>query len=274
MVDGLAAEAEAKGQALRRPEPDGPLWVEGDRGRLGQVLVNLVTNSIRYTPRGGHIRVDVDADGGAGRVRVRDDGQGMDASMLEHLFEPFRQADDSLARSGGGLGIGLSIAHGIVALHGGTLEAFSEGPGRGSELVLRLPLTDRPEVGVDAAPEDVAGRQRVLLVDDNRDIRESTSMLLQVLGHDVVTCADAGEALARIDGARPSLVLVDIGLPDMDGYTLARRLRAAHGPSLRLVAVTGYATDDHRRRSREAGFDDHLVKPVSLEQLEHLLVGC
>jgi CheY-like chemotaxis protein/anti-sigma regulatory factor (Ser/Thr protein kinase) len=255
--------------------PAGPVWVEADATRLAQVVGNLLNNAAKYTPQGGHVRLAVGQEQGEAVLRVRDDGLGIPADLLPRVFELFTQGDPSLARSEGGLGIGLTLVKSLVEMHGGSVEARSDGPGRGSEFVVRLPALAEPPAPAAADGKcEVAGRpgRRVLVVDDNRDAAESLAMLLGVGGHDVRTAHDGPTALAVAAASRPEVVFLDIGLPRMDGYEVARRLRQQVGLRQALiVAVTGYGREEDRRRAEEAGFDAHLVKPADPEELQKLL---
>jgi len=276
----LAAE---RRQRLETTLPAGPLTLVGDPVRLVQVVGNLLANAIKYTSEGGRIALAVECDdGGAGEqavVRVTDTGIGIAAEMLPKVFDLFAQADHSPDREEGGLGIGLALVRELVDLHGGTVEASSPGPGQGAEFIVRLPLAARPALearppgtAVEAGRSRPVSPRRVLLVDDNQDSAESLAALLRVLGHDVAAAYDGHGAIAAARLVKPDLILLDIGMPDMNGYEVARQLRAE--PSLNsatLIALTGYGSEDDRRQSRAAGFDGHLVKPIDFEDLERVL---
>jgi signal transduction histidine kinase/CheY-like chemotaxis protein len=258
--------------------PGAPLRVVGDAVRLEQVVANLLTNAVKYTPAGGHIALRLAAEGGRAVLAVRDDGVGIEPALLPRIFEPFVQADQTLARTQGGLGLGLTLVHRLVALHGGSVEARSEGRGRGAELVVRLPLA--PEAGgVHAeAPRATAAEppaaRRVLVVEDNVDAAEVLSEFLAAAGHDVEVAHDGPTALEAAERRMPEVVLLDIGLPGMDGYETARRLRErAAGRAPVLIAVSGYGQEEDRRRSREAGIAHHLTKPVDLDALAALVAA-
>ena len=259
--------------------PPEPVPVKGDATRLAQVIDNLLNNAAKYTPEGGRIDLALAREGATAAVRVRDTGAGIPPEMLPHVFGLFTQVDRTLDRSQGGLGIGLTLVKRLTEMHGGTVHAFSAGPGQGSEFVVRLPMIDGGPRST-AAPADLSAaptrRQplRVLVVDDNVDAAESLAMLLRVEGHEVEAVHDGPSALAAARRFRPQVVLLDLGLPGMDGHEVARRLRQEPdlGP-LRLVALTGYGQDDDRRRSQAAGFDAHLVKPASPEALQQVLAG-
>ncbi|MBA4066593.1 MAG: chemotaxis protein CheR [Isosphaera sp.] len=254
--------------------PDGPLPVLGDPARLQQVQVNLLTNAAKYTPDGGEVWYALGAEGGEAVVRVRDSGVGMSADLLARAFDLFVQADDTLDRSGGGMGVGLTLVRAIVELHGGRVTANSDGPGKGSEFVVRLPLAAPAAAPVKApvrAPRP-AGARRVLVVEDDPDIRESLRAILALDGHEVVTAGDGPAALAVFDrGPPPDVALVDIGIPGMSGYDLARSIRARTDGPLRLVALTGYGRPGDREAAFAAGFDAHLTKPFHPRDLDTVL---
>jgi CheY-like chemotaxis protein/two-component sensor histidine kinase len=271
---------DARGHDLAVDVTPGPLWVRGDLTRLAQVFANLLNNAAKYTPDSGRVTVTVTRDAGTVTARVADTGVGMPPELLPRVFDLFTQADRSLDRAQGGLGIGLSLVKTLVELHGGRVEAHSGGPGRGSEFVVRLPVvTGEPVRGASATREGQprlsgasrAGSLRVLVVDDNADAATSMALLLRAAGHVTEAAHDGPAAVAAAERFRPDVVLLDIGLPGMDGYEVARRLRAAgDGRRPLLVAVTGYGGDVVRRRATEAGFDHHLVKPVDPEAVQAL----
>lgn len=253
------------------------LVVDGDRRRLMQVFANLLGNAAKYSPPGSTIVVSAAVENGEATVRVRDSGVGIDPALRPHIFDMFTQDPQSSGQSHGGLGLGLSIVHKLVKLHGGSVEAHSEGRGRGSEFVVRLPLAGlrdaalpRLEVERSKAARD-RNRTRILIVDDYAPAADSLSELLQVQGFETRVARDGAEALDAAIGFKPALALIDIGLPQMDGYELARRLRATVGlENLRLVALTGFGQAGDLARAEEAGFDAHLLKPVSLERLDEV----
>jgi PAS domain S-box-containing protein len=264
------------------PQPSEPLWVEGDRIRLSQMLGNLLHNAGKFTDPGGRVTVELAVDPPGERaewaeVVVRDTGIGMDPEMLERLFETFSQADRSLARSRGGLGLGLALVHGLAGLHGGEVSAASEGLGRGSRFTLRLPLASaaaapRAEAEV---PAPATSLPRVLVVEDNADAAESMQLLLELRGFETVTAGDGVAGLELARRFRPDVVLCDIGLPGaLDGYAVARELRADPAfAGLRLIALTGYGQAEDQRRAYAAGFDLHLTKPVDPATLLNLLAS-
>jgi signal transduction histidine kinase/CheY-like chemotaxis protein len=251
-----------------------PLWVEADALRLEQVITNLVHNAIKYTPKGGHIRVATAARDGGVEIAVRDDGIGVDPLTIPRLFDLFVQVDQSLARTQGGLGIGLTIVRKLVDLHGGTIAATSEGQGRGSEFTVWLPGRLEPPRATAplTPPTDVHGRRRrVLIVDDNEDATAMLAMLLQAWGHDVSTAGDGPSAIAAVEKQHPEILLLDLGLPGMSGYEVATKLREAGENDLQIVAVSGYGQPEDVARARAAGFDAHLTKPVDRVRLERVL---
>jgi PAS domain S-box-containing protein len=264
------------GHELSVELPREPVYLHGDLVRLSQVFCNLLNNAARYTPHGGRIDVSATLKASAVLVSVRDTGIGIPRDMLPKVFDMFTQVDRSLERSRGGLGIGLTLVKQLVELHGGRVEAHSAGLGQGSEFVVRLPVL--ADVGRSAvaprspAPVAAAGGRRVLVVDDNEDAAESLAILLRMMGLECVTAHDGLEGLRLAREQRPDVVLLDIGLPGMNGYDAAMAIRAEPwGQSATLVALTGWGQSEDRRRSREAGFDVHLVKPVAPEQIVEVL---
>jgi signal transduction histidine kinase len=253
----------------------GPLLVQGDLVRLGQVVANLLNNAAKYMAPGGRIRLKAGREADKIVLRLRDEGIGIAPEMLPQVFDLFTQADHAPALSQGGLGIGLTLVRRLVEMHGGTVEAHSEGIGRGSEFVVSLPaLLEAPPAPHSAgdAAGDSAPMRRILVVDDNIDSAESLAMLLRVWGHEVETAHNGSEALAAAPACQPEVALLDIDLPDMTGYELASKLRGRAGKdATAFVALTGYGQDGDHRRSAEAGFRAHLVKPVDPEALRKLL---
>jgi signal transduction histidine kinase len=272
-VSGLLEERQ---QSLELDVPAQGLALDADPMRFVQVLVNLLTNAAKYSNLGGHIRVRAAARGGRVEISVRDSGIGIGADMLPHLFDKFVQAPQSLDRSRGGLGLGLSIARSLVQLHGGEIAAHSAGPGAGSEFIIRLPPAGAPApLATGAAPAQLAAvaPRRVLLVDDNQDVLQGLRALLEVGGHEVQAVGDPASALRASASFVPDLAILDIGLPGMDGYELASELRRRPGfGNTRLVALSGYGQPADQARSRAAGFAAHLVKPITPAQLYSLLV--
>jgi signal transduction histidine kinase len=258
---------------------DEGLEVEGDLTRLTQVLGNLLNNAAKYTDPGGRINLSLRRADREVEISVRDTGIGIPPELLPRLFNLFTQVDAAAHRSQGGLGIGLALVRQLVEMHGGRVSALSDGPNQGSEFVIRLPLREaltREAVNGNAAlgPVVTGGRRghRILLADDNRDALDSLATLLQCDGHEVHTAADGAEALALAAVCRPDVMLLDIGMPKLDGYEVARRVRAEPwGKGTVLIALTGWGQDEDRRRSREVGFDNHLVKPLDPDKLSAML---
>lgn len=250
-----------------------PVWVQADAARLEQIIVNLMDNALKYTPPGRRIAVNVRPDGAQALLQVADDGQGMSPELLRSAFDLFVQGERGPSRESGGLGLGLTLARRLVQLHGGDITAASAGVGQGSTFSVRLPAAAAPAVSAAGAPSTgTNGARSVLVVEDNVDAGESLVALLELLGHRA-EWTDLGErGVQRAAALLPDLVLVDVGLPDIDGYEVARRLRAQPATqALRLVALTGYGTPEDRQRALAAGFDDHLAKPIGLPELEALL---
>lgn len=257
-------------------DPD-VLWVHGDAVRLQQVTVNLLNNAAKYNDAGGHVWLSAKRDGADAVIRVRDDGVGIPKEMLESAFELFVQSKRTLDRSDGGLGVGLTLVKGLVAKHGGTVTARSEGEGKGSELEVRLPLVQRPVVDTGplrSGPKRVLPpNARIVVVEDSADSREGLCSLLRLAGFECHASGDGMEGLALIEEVKPHAAIVDIGLPTIDGMEFARRVRRSQGATAEtyLIALTGYGQPEDRKKVREAGFDEHLVKPVDFVALERLL---
>ena len=294
-----SSAALTRGRTVTFDRADGPLWVDADPVRLEQVVTNLLQNALKYSPADTPITVSVDRELGWARLRVCDQGIGIEPEELGRIFDTFHQLPTSLARSGGGLGLGLSLVRHLVRLHGGRVEARSDGLGKGSEFIVRIPLLAEDRIPVEqpeplfapsaGPPYDVelridgdgqtGGAQgatdpsgtRILVVEDLDDAREALAELLRLYGHEVDVAADGLTALDLAVLHPPQIALLDIGLPGIDGYELARRLRDRLGRTVTLVAMTGYGQADDRRRSREAGFDHHLVKPVDPARLMQIL---
>ena len=263
-----------KRHELRVEQWQQPLHVSGDRTRLVQVVSNILNNAAKYTPSGGQIALRVTSEGGEAVIAVSDNGQGIEPQVLPYIFDLFTQAERTPDRSQGGLGIGLALVKSLVALHGGRVAAFSQGPNKGSEFVIRLPLLSSSEAQETRQPPDQAneGAVRVLVVDDNADAAQMLATLLEAHGHLVSVEYDGTSGLARALRERPEVMLLDIGLPDMDGHELARRLRSSpETANAMLIALTGYGQSEDRERARQAGFDRHLVKPADLSELLRIL---
>ncbi|GHA72901.1 PAS domain S-box protein [Cognatilysobacter bugurensis] len=277
-IEALQPFVDAHGHELAVALPADPLCVEGDLGRLVQVFGNLLNNAAKYTPPGGRIQLTAMRDGDCALVTVRDNGAGIPPEMLTDVFEMFAQVDQSLGRTHGGLGIGLTLVKSLVELHDGTIEARSEGRGRGSEFAVRLPVSvgdgasiDAPSTPLHAMP--AAPAHRVLVVDDVEPSANTLALMLTSLGQESRAVYDGASALSMAEDFRPDVAFVDIAMPGMDGYHVARHIRAIPGYRPYLVALTGYGQEEDRRRAFEAGFDRHLVKPTSVEALHEVLMA-
>jgi signal transduction histidine kinase/ActR/RegA family two-component response regulator len=275
-AENLRSRFTERAQTLRVTLPDVPLPARADATRIDQVIANLLANANKYTPVGGHIELLVERHAGQGVVRVRDDGMGMPPELLGRVFDLFMQSEQALDRSQGGLGIGLTLVRQLIEMHGGTVQARSEGPGCGSEFEVRLPLdfsvVAAPRAPVVEVPRREASARRVLVVDDNVEGAESLSELLRLWGHEVEMAHDGPTGLSLAAGWRPEVVLLDIGLPGLDGYEVARRLRGTETTRAAvLIAVTGYGEQVHEGRLEQVGFDHLLVKPVNIPDLRELL---
>jgi CheY-like chemotaxis protein len=265
---------DAADQELIVALPEEPVYLNADRARLAQVFGNLLNNSCKYTRPNGTIaltakRVDDDVV-----VTVKDNGAGIPADKIDSIFDMFMQVDRTAEHSQGGLGIGLTLVKRLVEMHGGSIEARSEGEGLGSEFIVRLPVMGKPAVAAPVSDNGSASStgRRVLIVDDNQDSADSLSMLLEITGNKTFQAHDGLEALDAVEKHRPEVVLLDIGLPKLDGHEVCRRIRAMPwGRDIIIIALTGWGQEDDRRRSEEAGFNGHLVKPVDYDQLLALL---
>jgi signal transduction histidine kinase len=275
-VEAVRPLCESMDHKLTVTLPPPPTYLNADPTRLAQVVGNLLNNACKFTERGGRIRLTVEREGKHAVVRVEDTGIGMAAKQLLRIFEMFTQVDTSLGRSRDGLGIGLTLVKTLVEMHGGTVEARSAGVGQGSEFVVRLPVLSEPPPPVPREPSGVKPvatvHRRILVVDDNRDGADSLAVLLKLSGHEVQTAHDGLEAVEAAAKYQPDVILLDIGLPKLDGYQAARRIREQQrDKSPLLVALTGWGQEEDRRRSAEAGFDTHMVKPLDLAALSKLL---
>ena len=276
---------DARGQRLHVSMPEERLIVDGDLTRLSQIVANLLNNAAKYTPDSGHISLQIETasrDGGSAEevlIRVKDNGTGIPPEMLPEVFDLFTQVDQALDRTYDGLGIGLALVRKLVEMHGGSVDAHSDGVGHGSEFFVRLPcrieLVDvkgAPLSAGDAIETPVIRRRRVLVVDDNEDSAETLALALQLEGCDVETAHGGQQALELAEGFLPEIVLLDIGMPEMDGYEVARSIRAqAWGADMLLIAQTGWGQEEDRRRTREAGFDAHMTKPLDYPRLMSLM---
>jgi two-component system, sensor histidine kinase len=279
-VSSIVAEAlESAGPLLKRKKSRvivntsaEQLYVDGDSARLVQCLTNVLSNAAKYTDPGGEIRVETLREGASLLMAVTDDGMGISKELLPRIFDLFVQSERSLDRAQGGLGVGLSVVKGLLEMHDGRISAYSAGPGCGSRFEIRLPLIEPPVEVVTTPPRQGAESMRILVVDDNVDAAESLALLLRLDGHSVRTAYTASAALEQASSLQSDVVLLDIGLPEMDGYQVARRIRAT-GSRARLVALTGYGQAEDIKRGRAAGFDAHLLKPVDLPALNEILVS-
>lgn len=252
----------------------GCAWIWGDPARLEQIITNILVNAIKYTPAGGAIHVTVSEEGHEVVLRVEDNGFGISSELLPHIFDAFVQGERTLDRAQGGLGLGLTLVRHLVALHNGSVAVSSDGPNCGSSFTVRLPRV-QPAKAVTEAEKEVRPKvapQRILVIEDNRDARETLRMMLELAGHEVFAAAEGSSGLELLRSERPRIALIDVGLPGIDGYEVAKRYRAqAKNPEAVLVALTGYGTEEARRRAHEAGFDHHLVKPVDPNALDDVL---
>jgi CheY-like chemotaxis protein/two-component sensor histidine kinase len=281
LVIGSAIETarpilDAKHHTLSVDLPKHAVRLEADLVRLAQVFSNLLINAAKYTDPGGQIQLRAAQEGSEVVVAIRDNGIGISADMMPRLFSMFSQAPAALGRAEGGLGVGLSLVRGLVTLHGGSVEARSDGPGAGSEFIVRLPigtpLIEIPDTEAVAEGLVAGAGLKILVVDDNRDAADTCATLLELSGHHVQTAYTGRHALELAETFRPHAVLLDIGLPDLDGYQLAAKIRAAPwGRGIFLIAATGWGQEEDRRRAFEAGFDHHLTKPIAAETVESLL---
>jgi PAS domain S-box-containing protein len=282
-ADAYRQRCESSDVAFEVDLPDCPLWVDADRTRITQIIENLLDNACKFTDEGGAIAVRLAADPGGrcASLSIRDTGMGLEPEMKKRLFIPFAQADRTLDRSKGGLGLGLALVKGLVDLHEGEIAAKSDGPGRGAEFVVRLPLADPPvDAPAEGAPADEAATLaappglRVLVIEDNRDVANMVSMLLRLLGHEVLQAHTGNQGIELARTELPDVVLCDIGLPGISGHDVARSLRKDPTcGSLRLIALSGYGQAEDKRQAREAGFDGHLTKPVDVNKLRESLNG-
>ena len=276
-VESSRPVIDAGGHEILIMVPPEPVFVDADVIRLGQVFANLLNNAAKYSERGGRIRMSAESRGDEVVVCVADSGVGIPIDMLPNIFDIFMQVDRSLEKSQGGLGIGLTLVRRLVEMHGGSVEAHSEGLGRGSEFVVSLPTASAAVSAVEppsgqAAPLQPPARRRILVADDNVDSATSLTMILEIMGNEVRTAYNGMEALDVAAAFRPDLILLDIGMPDLNGYEACRRIREEPwGKATVLIALTGWGQDEDKRLSQEAGFNHHMVKPVDLAHLEKLL---
>ena len=276
-LETIQPQLTRRGQRLHVTTPPGPVEIHADAIRMTQVLLNLLDNAVKFTPDGGSVWLTAEREEGTLVLRVRDEGRGLEPDELPQLFQMFYQSRHTKVLSVGGLGIGLALVRRLTELHGGSVEAVSEGLGMGSEFVIRIPCFEERLERVDPSDSDLASSsrpssRRILVVDDNRDSAESLMLLLRLSGHEVLAVHDGLAAVEAVGTWEPEVVLLDIGLPEMDGYEVAMKLRERQdGKRLTLIAVTGWGQDADRQRSSEAGFDAHLTKPVETTTLQKLL---
>ncbi len=269
---------EEQGHQLTVEPSAEPIFLHADEARIVQVVVNLLSNAAKYTERGGQLRLSVSREGDDAVLRVRDSGVGIEPDMLDRIFDLYAQIGRSLHRAQGGLGIGLTLVRQLVELHGGRVRALSDGPGQGSEFEVRLPAatvvpSPSPEAAASDPPKQAGPSLHILIVEDNPDARETLATLLRMLGHHIETAATGPQGVQRALADRPKVVLIDLGLPGLDGYQVARQVRAALGEAVFLIALTGYVLEEDRQRAQAAGFDAHLPKPVELEELNRVLAS-
>jgi signal transduction histidine kinase/ActR/RegA family two-component response regulator len=276
-VEEVRPLIEGRRQKLQLNVPPESLWISGDPTRLCQVFVNLLNNASKFTDEGGEIHLAVTREDAEIAVCVRDTGLGIPNELLPHIFEPFMQEDRLQSRSKGGLGLGLALSRSLLDLHGGRIRAFSDGHGAGSQFVVNLPVLDvqsSAEEKKAPPPAPTSRKRRILVVDDNKDAVHSLKILLEFFGHEVRLAYGGQQALDEASAWPPEIVLLDIGLPTMDGLEVARRFRANPTfANVLVVAITGYGQDEDRRRSQEAGFDAHLVKPIDLRALQEIVAA-
>jgi len=275
VIDSFRSVIGARDQTISLELPERPLYIDADPTRISQALSNIVGNAIKYTQVGGTISVRATAEDGLVSLVIADNGMGMPPELVSRVFDLFVQGDRGLDRREGGLGVGLTIAQRLVHLQGGTLTAASDGPGAGSRFTLGFPLLEHADITAPAtaSTRSTSTRRRVLVVDDNRDAAEALATLVGTLGHHVQVRDNGSEALDMSVEWKPHVMLLDIGLPDMNGFEVARRLRTMpESKNMCLIACTGYGGDDDRRLMAEAGFDGHLIKPVDMGALEKILL--
>jgi CheY-like chemotaxis protein len=277
-IESARPQIDSQGHELLVTTPDDPIYVQGDLARLSQVIANLLNNAAKYTERGGRITLAATREGGEAVIRIRDSGIGLTPEQAARIFVMFAQIDTSLERRQGGLGVGLALAKTLVQLHGGRIEVESAGLGKGGEFIVRLPLLREAPALVpqeEAEARTPAGHvcRRILIADDNQDSARMLAVALGELGHEVAVTHDGLATLEAAASLGPQVAILDIGMPKMNGYAVARELRARFGKRITLVAVTGWGKEEDRRRASEAGFDHHMTKPVSLDALERLLAA-
>ena len=274
-LETLQNSAAKQNVALEVRFADGPLPVYVDPVRADQIVSNVLSNAIKYTPDGGHVIVTLAREGDEATVRVKDDGVGIDPKRIHTIFELFAQAENAIGRAQGGMGIGLALVRNLLQLHGGSIAASSDGDGHGSEFVVRFPLAQaKPETAESRAarrPANDGQARRIVIVEDNDDVRELLRLKLKRLGHAVDAVGDGHAGVVAIVDGKPDLALVDIGLPGIDGYQVAERVRETLGTNVVLVAVSGFGQPEDKRKALDAGFDEHITKPADVQDIENLL---
>ncbi len=254
--------------------PDEPLLVRADPVRADQILNNVLTNAIKYTPEGGHVEITLSEERGVAVICVRDDGVGIAPERIGTIFELFAQAENAIGRSQGGMGIGLALVQNLVDLHGGTVSVRSDGVGAGCEFVIRLPLAPadaKTDVVTERKEHEPQQPRRIVIVEDNTDVRDLLRLRLRKLGHEVIAVGDGVSGVNAILDSRPDFALIDIGLPRLDGYQVATQVRGTLGDDVILIALSGFGQPEDKRKALEAGFDDHLTKPADARDIENLL---
>jgi signal transduction histidine kinase/ActR/RegA family two-component response regulator len=272
----VSARAKSRGLTVTMHPASGPAYVNADPVRMEQIVSNVLSNAVKYTPSGGTIDVWIERDDTDVIVRVRDTGRGIEPDMLPRIFDIFTQGDVTIDRAEGGMGIGLTLVKKLVELHDGSVEAHSAGKGSGSEFVIRVPLMREAPASVQAAPPATRSDasippRHIVIVEDNPDIRELLRLKLRHLGHRVDVAEDGIRGIETIISARPDLALVDIGLPGMDGYQVAQRVREAIGDTIHLIALTGYGQAEDRKKALDAGFNVHLTKPANISDVQNVI---
>ncbi|HJT17426.1 MAG TPA: ATP-binding protein [Thermoanaerobaculia bacterium] len=253
---------------------DEPIFADADPLRAEQIISNLLTNAVKYTPDGGHVILALQKEGDSAAIRIADDGVGIAPERIGIIFELFAQAENAIGRAQGGMGIGLALVRNLVELHGGSVSARSDGLGRGSEFVVKLPLATEQQIAEpkeEPRPAPHTGKRRIVIVEDNADVRELLRLKLQRLGHDVSGVSDGRDGVNKIVESKPDMALIDIGLPGIDGYQVAHQVRSHMGDRVVLVAVSGFGQPEDKRKAMEAGFDEHLTKPADVNDIENIL---
>jgi len=270
----ILPQAKAHGITVEVKSVAEPLIADADPMRAEQIISNVLTNAVKYTPDGGHVIVALRREGDSAAIRVADDGVGIDPERIGTIFELFAQAENAIGRAQGGMGIGLALVRNLVELHGGSVSARSDGLGKGSEFVVSLPLATEQQIAEpkeEAIPIPHVGKRRIVIVEDNADVRELLGLKLRRLGHDVDGVSDGRDGVTKIVEAQPDMALIDIGLPGIDGYQVAQQVRSRMGDGVVLVAVSGFGQPEDKRKALDAGFDDHLTKPADVNDIESLL---